>query len=247
MTATTTPSTQGAQGTRPGSGAMFDRIAGRYDLVNRLMSFGLDQSWRRRTVRRLELRPGSHILDLATGTGDMALEVLRQQPEATVVGLDPSAEMLAVGRRKIADKGLSEHIEMRQGEAESLPFADATFDGVCMAYGIRNVADRGAGLREIARVTKPNGRVAILEATDVRSGLLAPFARFHVYHVVPRVGALLSNAEEYRYLQTSITAFPPADAFAAFMEENGLKVLQVRSMTFGANSLFVARPAGGGR
>lgn len=247
MTASTTRSDSPPSAPRPGSGDMFDRIAGRYDLVNRIMTFGLDQSWRRKTVSRLDLKPGSRILDLATGTGDMALEVLRQEPGASVVGLDPSAEMLAVGREKIAGQGLSEQIEMQQGEAETLPFDDDSFDGVCISYGIRNVADRGAGLREMARVTRPDGRIAILEATDVRSGLLAPFARFHVYQVVPRVGALLSNAEEYRYLQTSITAFPAADEFAAFMAENGLEVLEVKSMTFGANTLFVARPAGGAR
>ena len=222
---------------------MFDRIAGRYDLVNRIMTFGLDRSWRRKTVRKLNLRQGSRILDLATGTADMALEVIRQQPAAQVAGLDPSAEMLAVGREKIKEQGLDQSIELHQGEAERLPFEDDSFDGVCIAYGIRNVADREAGLREMARVTRPDGRVAILEATDVRSGLLAPFARFHVYEVVPRVGAFLSNADEYRYLQTSITAFPTAQEFAALMERCGLEVLEVKSMTFGANTLFVARPA----
>lgn len=232
--------------TRPGSGQMFDRIAGRYDLVNRLMTFGLDQGWRRATVSALELRPHSRILDLATGTADMALEVLRRQPSAQVVGIDPSVQMLGVGRDKVSAQGLDGHIRLEQGEAESLPYEDDTFDGVCMAYGIRNVADRPAGLREMARVTRADGRVAILEATDVRSGPLAPLARFHVYQVVPRVGALLSNAEEYRYLQTSITAFPAPEEFAEIMDSCGLEVLKIKKMTFGANTLFVARPKGGG-
>lgn len=241
MMATTSTSPNTA---RPGSGQMFDRIAGRYDLVNRLMSFGLDQSWRRATVRALGLRPQCRILDLATGTADMALEVLRQEPTAQVQGVDPSNEMLAIGRQKVVAQGLGDQITLDQGQAEQLPFEDDSFDGVCIAYGIRNVADRAAGLREMARVTRGDGRVAILEATDVRSGLLAPFARFHVYHVVPRVGALLSNAAEYRYLQTSITAFPSAEEFAELMEQCGLEVLRVKKMTFGANTLFVARPKG---
>jgi len=221
---------------------MFDRIAGRYDLVNRIMTFGLDRSWRRKTVASLELQPGHRVLDLATGTADMALEILRQQPQAHVIGVDPSAEMLAIGQDKVEQAELVDQIQLRQGTAEVLPYDDDSFDGICIAYGIRNVADRPAALREMARVTRPDGRIAILEATDVRSGLLAPFARFHVYYVMPVVGALLSNAAEYRYLQTSITAFPAPEAFASMMEDCGLEVLATHSMTFGANTLFVARP-----
>ena len=239
----TTPATRPFESVRPGSGAMFDRIADRYDLVNRIMTFGLDRSWRKKTVDNLGLRSGSRILDLATGTADMALEVLRRQSDAEVVGLDPSSEMLAIGREKVQKRQLQESIQLDEGRAESLPFEDDAFDGVCIAYGIRNVADRPAALKEMARVTRPDGRIAILEATDVRSGWLAPFARFHVYYVMPRLGALLSNAEEYRYLQSSITAFPAPEAFADLMAECGLEVLAVHSMPFGANTLFVARPA----
>ena len=239
----TTPATRPFGSVRPGSGAMFDRIADRYDLVNRVMTFGLDRSWRRKTVDSLDLRPGSRILDLATGTADMALEVLRRQPDAEVVGLDPSSEMLAIGQEKVRKRRLEGSITLREGRAESLPFEDDSFDGICMAYGIRNVADRPAALREMARVTRPDGRIAILEATDIRSGMLAPFARFHVYHVMPRLGALLSSSEEYRYLQSSITAFPTPEAFVELMADCGLESLATHSMTFGANTLFVVRPA----
>ena len=238
-------STRPFDSARPGSGAMFDRIAGRYDFVNRVMSFGLDRGWRRRTVRALELEPGSRILDLATGTADLALEVARAGADVQVVGVDPSTEMLAVGREKVARAGLEERVRLQQGQAESLPFEDDSFDGVCIAYGIRNVADRPAALAEMARVTRPGGRIAVLEATDARSGIFAPFTRFYVHQVVPRLGAVLSNAEEYRYLQTSIAAFPEPAAFVELMEAQGLEVLEVCSMTFGANTLFVARPATG--
>ncbi|MCP4658919.1 MAG: class I SAM-dependent methyltransferase [bacterium] len=230
----------------PGSGAMFDRIAGRYDLLNRLMTFGLDRRWRRLTVAALDLEPGCRILDLAAGTADMALEVLRQCPRAKAVGLDPSPGMLEIGRRKVGEAGFGERIELRRGRAEALPFADRSFDGVSIAFGIRNVPDRAAGLREMARVTRPAGRIAILEGTEPRSGPLAPLVRWHLRSLVPRLGALLSRAPEYRYLQRSIGAFPPPPEFARLMAACGLEVLRIRPLAFGACSLFVARPVGGG-
>ena len=227
---------------RPGSGAMFDGIAARYDAINRLMSMGLDRLWRRRAAAAIEAAPGHRVLDLATGTADVALEVMRQQGEATVVGLDPSARMLAVGKEKIAAAGLAEHVDIRLGEAETLPFADDSFDAVTIAWGIRNVADRPAALAEMARVVRPGGRIAILESTEPRSGLLAPLTRLYLRWVVPRLGAWLSRESAYRYLQTSIEAFPPPDEFAALMESSGLEVLAVRPQTFGVCCLFVARP-----
>ncbi len=227
----------------PGSGDMFDGIARRYDLLNRLMSLGLDRGWRRRAVRALAARRGGRFLDLATGTADMALEIVRQAPGARVVGLDPSAGMLEIGRRKVAEAGAGEAVELQVGRAESLAAADGTFDGVCIAFGIRNVPDRDAALMEMARVTRPGGRVAILEASEPRRGPLAALARFHMHHVVPRFGAWLSGAREYRYLQTSIEAFPAPQGFAAQMARCGLEVLEVRPLTFGVCCLFVARPA----
>ena len=228
---------------RPGSGAMFDRIAGRYDLLNRLMSLGLDRGWRRRAVAALPRRPGARVLDLATGTADVALEVLRQNPDANVVGLDPSPKMLEIGAAKVAGKGLAERIELRPGRAEELPFADRSFDGVTIAFGIRNVPDRGAALREMARVTRTDGRVAILELSEPSAGLVAPLARLHVRWLVPRLGGWLSGDREYRYLQTSIADFPPPQEFARQMASRGLEVLRITPLALGACCLFVARPA----
>lgn len=228
---------------RGGSGAMFDRIAGRYDLLNRLTSFGSDRRWREHLVRALALAPGHHVLDLATGTADVALEVLRQQPAATVLGLDPSAQMLDHGRDKIRRAGLDDAITLERGIAERLPFDDHTFDGLAMAFGIRNVPDRPAALREMARVVKPGGRIAILELGEPRRGLVAPFARFYIHHVVPRLGALLSGAKEYTYLERSIASFPPAETFAELMRGCNLGVLQVKPLMMGACTLFVAEPA----
>lgn len=225
-----------------GSGAMFDRIARRYDLLNRVNSFGLDRAWRRRSVEALGLSPGSRVLDLATGTADMALEILRQEPAAHVVGIDPSANMLALGREKIDAAGLAERIELRLGGAEELPLDDDSVDGACIAFGIRNVHDRKRAVSEMARVTRPGGRIVILELCEPRDGWMAPFARFHVHHVVPRLGAWLSGDREYRYLETSIAAFPSPRQFTELMSDAGCHVLAVRPFTFGACCLFIGEP-----
>ncbi len=227
----------------PGSGAMFDRIARRYDLLNRLMSFGVDRRWRRRTVAALALPAGaSRVLDLATGTGDLAIDIARRQPTAVVVGSDPSGAMLEIGRRKLTARKLTDRVTLELGDAQSLPFPDQSFDGVTISFGIRNVPDRAAALREMARVCKPGGRVAILELGEPKGGVMAPLARFHIRQVVPRVGGLLSGSREYRYLQTSIAAFPPPAEFAAMMTAAGLDVLEVVPLTFGVCNLYVGRP-----
>lgn len=227
---------------RDGSGQMFDGIAERYDFVNRVISLGIDQGWRRKTVDALNLSTGARVLDLATGTADLALLVARAEPTASVVGVDPSERMLDVGREKVAKAELSGRITLQNGDAESLPFEPRTFDGLCIAFGIRNVPDRDRALREMARVTKLGGRVAILELSEPR-GVLGPLARFHVHTVVPWVGALLSGAKEYHYLQRSIAAFPPAEEFAERMRRAGLNVLSVVPLTFGVCHLYVAEPA----
>src|SRR5262245_44421196 len=237
MTTESTTST-----TRDGSGAMFDGIAERYDLVNRVISLGIDQSWRKKTVKSLELRPGARVLDLATGTGDLAIMVARTHPEVSVVGVDPSAKMLEVGRKKVAEAELAARLTLELGDAQALQFPDDSFDGLCIAFGIRNVPDRLQGLREMARVTKPGGRVAILELSEPRSGLLGPLARFHVHSVVPTIGALLSGRREYHYLQKSIAAFPPAPEFEAMMTECGLRLVASTALTFGVCHLYVGEP-----
>jgi demethylmenaquinone methyltransferase/2-methoxy-6-polyprenyl-1,4-benzoquinol methylase len=237
-TDTTAPAT-----TRDGSGAMFDNIAARYDLVNRVISLGIDQSWRKKTVQSLELKPGGHVLDLATGTADLAIMIAKTHPSVTVVGVDPSAKMLEVGEKKLTVQQLNERVSLQVGDAQALQFPDRTFDGLCIAFGIRNVPDRLQGLREMARVTKAGGRVAILELSEPRSGVLGPLARFHVHSVVPTIGALLSGAKEYHYLQKSIAAFPPPREFEALMVEAGLRIVASHSLTFGVCHLYVGEPA----
>ncbi len=223
-----------------GSGAMFDAIAPRYDRLNRILSLGVDRRWRRKTVAALQLgdRP-ARVLDVATGTGDLAIEIARRHPAASVVGVDPSEGMLEVGRRKL--RGLDDRVTLEVGDAQALAHPDDSFDGATIAFGIRNVPDRARGLAEMARVVRPGGRVCVLELSEPRGGLLAPFARFHVHVVVPRIGALLSGKREYRYLQKSIAAFPPADEFAAMMATAGLAIEHVVPLTFGVCHLYVGR------
>lgn len=230
---------------KAGSGEMFDAIAPRYDLLNRIISLGIDQSWRRKLVASLSAALPRRILDLATGTGDVAVMVSRAYPEVSVVGVDPSTKMLEVGREKIEKLGLAQRISFEVGSAERLPFEDDSFDGVTIAFGIRNVPDRAAALREMSRVVKRGGRVAVLELSEPRSGLLGPLARFHIHTVVPTIGGLLSGSREYSYLQESIAAFPPPEQFAEQMGSSGLEVLSVEPLTFGVSCLYVATPSKG--
>lgn len=246
MTAAATPSPgpAGAALAPPtlGSGAMFDRIAARYDAMNRVLSLGLDRGWRRRTVRALQLGERPRVLDLATGTGDLAIDIAQIHPGAEVIGLDPSPRMLAIAHAKLARRGLAGRISLVLGDAQQLPYASCEMDAATIAFGIRNVPDRSAALREMARVVRPGGRIAVLELGEPRGGVLAGAARLHCRHVVPWLGSILSGSREYRYLQRSIAAFPPAAEFAQVMERAGLHVVEVAPLTFGVCTLYVATP-----
>jgi demethylmenaquinone methyltransferase/2-methoxy-6-polyprenyl-1,4-benzoquinol methylase len=225
-----------------GSGQMFDRIARRYDFMNRVLSLGLDKGWRRRTVKSLNLGDRPRVLDVATGTGDLAIDIARARPLARVIGLDPSEAMLAIAGEKLAKKRLADRVSLVVGDAQKLPYKDCEMDAATIAFGIRNVPDRLAGLRELARVVRPGGRVAVLELGMPRGGLLSRAASIHTRYVVPRLGALLSGAREYKYLQSSIAAFPPNEEFVAMMKRAGLHVVEVVPLAFGACTLFVATP-----
>lgn len=222
-----------------GSGQMFDAIAERYDLLNRIMSMGLDQSWRKQAVAALELKAGDHVLDLATGTGDLAIMMAQLVPGLHVTGVDPSANMIGVGKDKIVGAGLSERVSMQIGDGQALPFEDNVFDGAVVAFGIRNFPSRLAGLEQMRRVTKPGRKVVILELSEPKRGVTAPFARAYIHHVVPFLGSVLSGQKEYRYLQRSIQAFPEAQDFVALMGEAGLEDAYAKSLSFGAVHLYV--------
>jgi demethylmenaquinone methyltransferase/2-methoxy-6-polyprenyl-1,4-benzoquinol methylase len=227
---------------RPGSGEMFDAIAPRYDLLNRLLSLGLDQGWRVKTVAALGLGAGTNAtaLDLATGTGDLAIRIARTHPGVTVIATDPSRGMLDVAVEKA--RPLGDRIRFAVGDAQAIDLADESVDAVSIAFGIRNVEDRPRALREMARVTKRGGRIAVLELSEPERGPLAALARFHIHEVVPRIGGAVSGSAEYGYLQRSIAAFPPPQRFAAVMSDAGIEVLSVSPLTLGVACLFVGTP-----
>lgn len=222
-----------------GSGAMFDRIARRYDLLNRLMSFGIDKIWRRKLLAALPKH--GHILDVATGTADVAIAIAQQDQSITVTGLDPSVGMLEVGVEKVHACGLKKRVSLEVGDAQKMPYNDNQFAGACISFGIRNVPDRTLGLSEMVRVTEPGGQVVVLELSEPKGGIMAMLARFHVHHVVPFLGALISGDKEYRYLQKSIQAFPASDKFVGMMEHAGLVNVSAKRLTFGTAHLYVGQ------
>ena len=226
-----------------GSGQFFDAIAHRYDLLNRILSMGLDPHWRKKAVRALDLSEATRALDVATGTADLAMEIVRRHPNVQVDGIDPSVEMLAIGDQKLQKKSLTDRITLQEGDGLALPFEDNTFDGTAVSFGIRNFPDRLKGLQEMTRVTRPGGKVVILELSEPRKGPMAAMARLYVHHAVPRIGSLLSGSKEYRYLQESIAAFPPAEEFAEMMRTVGLENIEVHPLTFGVVNLFVGTPS----
>ena len=235
-----------AESRSDGSGAMFDRIAGRYDLLNLVMTGGLDRRWRRRLVEAVvdATAPGDTILDLATGTADIAREILLRGPGRRVLGVDPSAGMLTRGAAKLATAGVSDRGRLLVGDGQLLPCADNSMAAACCSFGIRNVPDRLQGLRELARVVRPGGLIAILEASEPRDGVLAPLARWHLHRVVPRLGRWLAGDNAYAYLERSVEAFPGPEEFSALMRQAGLVEVHVRRQSFGVAQIFLGRSAG---
>jgi demethylmenaquinone methyltransferase / 2-methoxy-6-polyprenyl-1,4-benzoquinol methylase len=198
--------------------AMFDRIAGFYDVMNSVMTAGLHHEWRRRAADLAAVGPGDRVLDVATGTGDLAIELARRVgPGGTVVGSDFSEEMLARARAKSAG------IAWEWGNALDLPYASATFDAATVGFGARNFADLDLGLAEMARVTRPGGRVVVLEITTPMRGPLATFCRLWFDRVVPVIGRLAGDPEAYEYLPSSVRRFPGPHELAARMDRAGLE------------------------
>ena len=202
---------------------MFDRIARVYDLMNRVMTGGMDGRWRRFAARQIALGPGQRALDIGTGTGDLAIAVARaSDPTARVVGVDFAAAMLARAEAKVARLGLAERISFARGDGEGLAFPDASFDACCSAFVVRNLADLTRGFEEMLRVTKPGGRVVCLEMSHPYNPLFA--SGFHLYfdRIVPLLGRLIGrSAEAYSYLPSSVTTFPDAPALKRLMESAG--------------------------
>lgn len=219
---------------------MFDEIAPRYDLLNRLLSFGIDRRWRKVAVRQLAIPDGGRVLDVATGTGDVALEIAcRTAPTVRIVGTDFTQGMLVRGREKVVASQYAGRIELVNAPCESLPYPEAVFDGVTIAFGIRNVVDRAAGLREMTRVLKPGGRLVVLEFSTPRSPLFRTVYHFYFHRLLPRLGGLLSRRSAYQYLPESVQEFPDRQTFMAMMTAAGLASPRCIDLTGGIASVFV--------
>lgn len=215
-------------------GAMFSRIAGRYDLMNGLMTLGMHHAWRRVAARETIPAPPGPALDLATGTGDLALALSRVHPHRVVVAADFSLGMLAVAQQKVKRATPVVRIRLAAADALRLPFGDRAFACVTSAFLLRNLADLEQGLREMRRVTRPGGRVVALEITQATMPGFAPLFRFYFHRVVPRVGQLVGgDREAYTYLPQSVDRFLTPDTLAGLMEHVGLRGVSVRRLGLG--------------
>ena len=222
---------------------IFATIPGRYDFLNHLLSLRRDVAWRRAAVRRLRFFSTFRLLDIATGTADLAIEAARHHPQIRVTGVDFTPEMLAAGQRKIFARGLADRIRLLQADAMQLPFPDESFDAAAMAFGIRNMPDRLQALREMRRVLVPGGRAFILEMNFPPNRFWQGFFALYLKHLLPAVARLFSvNPAAYRYLGDSILHFPAPPAFLALMEAAGFRQVTQRGMTFGITRLYSGGP-----
>ncbi len=217
---------------------MFDSIAPKYDFLNRSLSLGMDILWRKRTIKSLrEVEPKS-ILDVATGTCDLAIESLSLKPEK-VTGVDISAEMLEVGRKKLAQLGLTEKILLKKADSEKLPFSDASFDAVTVAFGVRNFENLQSGISQMYRVLRPGGKIAILEFSKPKAFPFKQVYNFYFNYILPKLGGMISKSKNaYTYLPESVKHFPENDAFTAYLHKAGFKQTKIEPLTFGICTLY---------
>lgn len=219
---------------------MFGAIAPRYDFLNRLLSFGIDRRWRTKAVRLLKYREGSRILDVATGTGDVALEIARSTPSSVkITGADFCQEMVKLGEEKVSASPYAGRIDFKVAPCEDLPFPNNTFDSITIAFGIRNVVDRKLGLAEMWRVLSPGGRIIILEFSTPRSMLFRQIYYFYFRRLLPVVGGLVSRYNAYKYLPDSVLEFPSHEEFSRMISEAGFRNIHIKELTFGIATLYI--------
>jgi demethylmenaquinone methyltransferase/2-methoxy-6-polyprenyl-1,4-benzoquinol methylase len=221
---------------------MFGEIAGRYDFLNHLLSLGVDRYWRWQTVRRVPPRGVAPLLDLCTGTGDLALAYFKRTKGAMpIVAADFCPEMLTIGRQKGIRAGANGQMTFVEADAQRLPFPDDSFQIVSVAFGLRNVADTDQGLREMTRVCRPDGQVAVLEFSLPRRRPLRGMYRWYFRHVLPRIGQALSRnrSSAYAYLPASVGEFPSGEALAERMRAVGLREVSFTPLTFGVATLYI--------
>ena len=219
---------------------MFDTISGGYDQLNRVISFGIDRKWRKKVVRLVKDRQPESVLDIATGTGDLIISLAKSDAKR-LVGLDLSDGMLEIGRKKIVQKSLDDRIEMVQGDSEALPFEDASFDAITVAFGVRNFENLEKGLTEILRVLKPGGIFVVLETAVPTKTPFKQGYRFYTKRILPIVGWLFSkDAEAYKYLCESASLFPFGEAFNNILKKIGFIGVNNLPQTFGVASIYTA-------
>ena len=217
---------------------MFDSIAGSYDFLNHALSLNIDKIWRRRLIRHLRNYNPKKILDVATGTGDLALAALRLDPEM-VTGVDIATGMIEIGRQKIKARGEEKRVELIEGDSEDLPFQTGDYDAVMAAFGVRNFEDPQKGLNEMSRVLKPGGVIAILEFTMPEHFPIRPMYLFYFKRILPLIGKIISkDFSAYRYLPESVEAFAQRESFLSMMEKSGFEHVGYKSQSFGIAAIY---------
>ena len=217
---------------------MFTSIAPRYDFLNQLLSVGQDKYWRKRAVDLLDPMRTDHILDVATGTCDMVIEIARRNRSVRIFGIDFSQRMLDLGRTKVTQSNYNKSISFQIGSGEHLPFANESFDGVICAFGIRNFANVQMGLREFYRVLKPSGRIVILEFSVPQNQFLNTVYKWYFNLILPKIGNFISgHSNAYTYLPESVANFPNQKKFVEWIEKTGFKKVSFADLTFGIVSI----------
>jgi len=218
---------------------MFNAIAKRYDFLNRFLSLGIDQVWRKKAINEFGNQPLNHLLDIATGTADMALMANKRIHPAKITGMDISEGMMQYGRIKIEKKGLTNKIALVLGDSTAIPFVNNQFDGAMVAFGVRNFADLEKGLTEIYRVLQPGSKLVILEFSQPTSAWFKPIYQFYMQWITPTIGKIFSgNKAAYSYLNKSVIAFPEGNAFLAIFEQAGFKQVSQKKLSLGICSIY---------
>ena len=220
---------------------MFNNISHRYDLLNRVLSLGIDIRWRKQAVQLLKAHNPQTVLDVATGTGDFAIAAIKSGAKK-ITGVDISEQMLAVGRGKISKLGLNDKIELLSGDSENLTFQDNLFDAVIVSFGVRNFENLEKGMTEIRRVLKPGGLLIVLEFSKPSGYFFKHIYNFYFRFILPSVGKLISkDTAAYKYLPDSVNAFPYGKAFTEILDKIGFKNTQCKELTFGVSSIYTGK------
>ena len=221
--------------------AMFDRISPKYDALNHLLSFNLDKVWRRKTAKAVAKSQPKTILDLATGTADLAIALAKQNPQAHIIGMDISEKMLDIGKEKVKQRNLENQIELHLGDATALPFEDNSFDAVTVAFGVRNFENLEQSLFEIQRVLKPNGQLVILEFSMPEKFPIKQAYLLYFKHILPKIGKWVSKDNSaYSYLPASVEKFPKPIVFSHLLASFGLGKCNTKRLTMGVAALYVS-------